>query len=124
MTPHTLAPAIPCPLLAGNVWLQAGEERRDRVDVGLCVKNGGKGLYVPDFARPLMENGDAKGGPPCDMLALVAAVAHVCGATGLVPNPCPPACGTLNTAPLGQPAGHAGNLWCVERHPVTTLLHK
>ena len=46
---------------AGNVWLQAGEERRDRVDVGLCVKNGGKGLYVPDFARPLMENGDAKG---------------------------------------------------------------
>jgi 5'-3' exoribonuclease 1 len=47
--------------MTGNVWLQAGEERRDRVDVGLCVKNGGKGLYVPDFARPLMENGDAKG---------------------------------------------------------------
>ena len=43
------------------MWLQAGEERRDRVDVGLCVKNGGKGLYVPDFARPLMDNGDAKG---------------------------------------------------------------
>lgn len=51
------------------MWLQAGEERRDRVDVGLCVKNGGKGLYVPDFARPLMENGDAKGGPP---------LCHVC----------------------------------------------
>lgn len=46
---------------AGNVWLQAGEERRDRVDVGLCVKNGAKGLYVPDFARPMMEGGDAKG---------------------------------------------------------------
>ncbi|KAL4438007.1 hypothetical protein ABPG77_004228 [Micractinium sp. CCAP 211/92] len=47
--------------LTGNVWLQAGEERRDRVDVGLCVKNGGKGLYVPDYARPLVEAGDAKG---------------------------------------------------------------
>lgn len=47
--------------MTGNVWLQAGEERRDRVDVGLCVKNGSKGLYVPDFARPLMEAGDAKG---------------------------------------------------------------
>lgn len=43
------------------MWLQAGEERRDRVDVGLCVKNGGKGLFVPDFARPIMESGDAKG---------------------------------------------------------------
>ncbi len=64
---HTHCPSTdtPCPPFhapsAGNVWLQAGEERRDRVDVGLCVKNGGKGLYVPDFARPLMEGGDAKG---------------------------------------------------------------
>lgn len=53
--------ALLAPSPAGNVWLQAGEERRDRVDVGLCVKNGGKGLYVPDFARPFMEAGDAKG---------------------------------------------------------------
>ncbi|KAL4425618.1 hypothetical protein ABPG75_009634 [Micractinium tetrahymenae] len=47
--------------MTGNVRLQAGEERRDRVDVGLCVKNGGKGLYVPDFARPFIEAGNAKG---------------------------------------------------------------
>ena len=54
----------------GNVWVQAGEERRDRVDVGLCVKNGAKGLYVPDFAKPILEaapggapgGGEAKGG--------------------------------------------------------------
>ena len=47
--------------MTGNVWLQAGEERRDRVDVGLCVKNGAKAVYVPDFARPMMEGGEAKG---------------------------------------------------------------
>lgn len=44
------------------MWVQAGEERRDRVDVGLLVKNGAKGLYVPDYARPFMEGGDVKGG--------------------------------------------------------------
>ncbi|KAI3438723.1 hypothetical protein D9Q98_001143 [Chlorella vulgaris] len=47
--------------LTGNVWVQAGEERRDRVDVGLLVKNGAKALYVPDYARPFMEGGDVKG---------------------------------------------------------------
>lgn len=39
--------------ITGNVWVQCGEERRDRVDVGLCVKNGGKGLCVPDFCAPM-----------------------------------------------------------------------
>jgi hypothetical protein len=48
--------------VTGNLWVQAGEERRDRVDVGLCVRSGGKGLYVPDYARPLLEGGEAKGG--------------------------------------------------------------
>jgi 5'-3' exoribonuclease 1 len=38
--------------ITGNVWVQVGEERRDRVDVGLCVKHGGKNLYVPDFVAP------------------------------------------------------------------------
>lgn len=43
---------------AGNIWLEVG---RDKVDVGLCVKNAGKGLYVPDFATPIGE-GEKQGG--------------------------------------------------------------
>ncbi|GAB4816899.1 hypothetical protein N2152v2_003945 [Parachlorella kessleri] len=43
--------------MTGNIWLEVG---RDKVDVGLCVKNAGKGLYVPDFAAPVGE-GDNKG---------------------------------------------------------------
>jgi 5'-3' exoribonuclease 1 len=39
--------------MAGSVWIRTGADRRDRVDVGLCVKNAAKGLYVPDFAAPL-----------------------------------------------------------------------
>lgn len=39
--------------MTGNVWVQIGEERRDRIDIGLCVKNGAKGLYVPDYCAPL-----------------------------------------------------------------------
>ena len=38
----------PTQIMRSSRRVQAGEERRDRVDVGLCVKNGGKGLYVPD----------------------------------------------------------------------------
>jgi hypothetical protein len=61
-------PAACCPA-AGNVWVEAG---RDKVDVGLCVKNAGKALYVPDFAAPLGE-GDSKGEP------LKPACLFVCG---------------------------------------------
>ena len=67
--------------MTGNVWLQAGEERRDRVDVGLCVKNGAKAVYVPDFARPNMEGGEAKGACSCTAAAdcwLPAVTAAVC----------------------------------------------
>lgn len=39
--------------ITGNVWVQTGEERRDRVDIGLCIKHGAKGLYVPDYCAPL-----------------------------------------------------------------------
>ena len=39
--------------ITGNVWVQTGEERRDRVDIGLCVKHGAKGLYVPDYCAPM-----------------------------------------------------------------------
>jgi len=39
--------------MTGNVWVQIGEEKRDRIDIGLCVKNGAKGLYVPDYCAPL-----------------------------------------------------------------------
>eukprot|EP00887_Chlorella_sp_A99_P000906 scaffold5.g906.t1 len=56
VTPRTLG------RITGNVWLQTGEERRDRVDVGLCVKNGAKGLSVPDFCAPLQDGaGEARG---------------------------------------------------------------
>jgi hypothetical protein len=58
--------------MTGNVWLQAGEERRDRVDVGLCVKNGAKAVYVPDFARPMMEGGEAKGAYTAPVLSHTA----------------------------------------------------
>jgi 5'-3' exoribonuclease 1 len=41
--------------MTGNVWVKVGEERSrgDRVDIGLCVKNGAKGLFVPDYCIPL-----------------------------------------------------------------------
>ena len=39
--------------ITGNVWVQTGGDRRDRVDVGLSVKNATKQLYVPDFCAPL-----------------------------------------------------------------------
>ena len=38
--------------MTGNVWVQLGEERRDRADVGLCIKNNAKGLFVPDYCAP------------------------------------------------------------------------
>ena len=30
-----------------------GRDRRDRVDVGLCVRNAAKSLFVPDYAAPM-----------------------------------------------------------------------
>jgi 5'-3' exoribonuclease 1 len=39
--------------MTGNVWVQIGEDRRDRIDIGLCVKNGAKGLFVPDYCAPI-----------------------------------------------------------------------
>lgn len=38
--------------MAGNLWVKTGEGRDDRVDIGLAVKNGAKGLCVPEFCRP------------------------------------------------------------------------
>lgn len=43
-----LNPLILC-IPAGNLWVNVGDER---VDVGVNVKNGGKGLYVPDYVQP------------------------------------------------------------------------
>lgn len=71
---HFCDPGVPPPARrcavggggAGNVWLELG---RDKVDVGLCVKNAKKKLYVPDFATPLGD-GDSKGGVVCYVLSL------------------------------------------------------
>lgn len=38
--------------MTGNVWVLTGRDRRDRVDVGLCVRNAAKSLFVPDYAAP------------------------------------------------------------------------
>lgn len=38
---------------AGNLWLQTGEEK---VDLGLFVKHGGKGMCVPDFVQAQPDN--------------------------------------------------------------------
>jgi hypothetical protein len=47
--------------ITSNVWVRTGEERRDRVDIGLCVKNAKAGVYVPDYAVPLVEPGQGGG---------------------------------------------------------------
>ena len=38
---------------AGNLWLQTGEEK---VDLGLFVKHGGKGMCVPDYVQAQPDN--------------------------------------------------------------------
>ncbi len=38
---------------AGNLWLQTGDEK---VDVGLCVKHGAKGMCVPDYVQAQPDN--------------------------------------------------------------------
>ena len=40
-------------MCAGNLWLQTGEEK---VDVGLFVKHGGKGVCVPDYVQAQPDN--------------------------------------------------------------------
>jgi len=39
--------------ITGNLWVSIGENRNDTIDLGLCVKDGKKGLHVPDFCAPL-----------------------------------------------------------------------
>lgn len=39
--------------ITGNLWLQTGEEK---VDLGLCVKHGAKGLCVPDYVQAQPDN--------------------------------------------------------------------
>ena len=40
-------------MCAGNLWLQTGEEK---VDLGLFVKHGGKGVCVPDYVQAQPDN--------------------------------------------------------------------
>ena len=40
-------------IYAGNLWLQTGDEK---VDLGLCVKHGAKGMCVPDYVQAQPDN--------------------------------------------------------------------
>lgn len=37
--------------MTGSLWLVVGESRSDRLDIGMCVRQPGPGLFVPDAAR-------------------------------------------------------------------------
>lgn len=39
--------------ITGNVWVATSSEKKDKVDIGLCVKNASQQLYVPDYCVPL-----------------------------------------------------------------------
>ncbi|DBA92644.1 TPA: hypothetical protein ACH3X1_002861 [Trebouxia sp. C0004] len=39
--------------ITGNLWLQTGDEK---VDLGLCVKHGAKGMCVPDYVQAQPDN--------------------------------------------------------------------
>ena len=39
--------------VAGNLYVHSGDEK---VDVGLCVKHGGKGMCVPDYVQAQPDN--------------------------------------------------------------------
>ena len=47
--------------MTGSLWLVAGPERADRLDVGLCVRRPGDGLLVPEATRYIAAPADANG---------------------------------------------------------------
>ena len=47
MSPRTLG------RITGSIWVKTGPDRRDRIDVGLYVKNAANELFVPDFCAPV-----------------------------------------------------------------------
>jgi len=40
-------------LISGNFYIRTGNNRNDSIDIGLYVKDGKKGLCVPDYCTPL-----------------------------------------------------------------------